>query len=71
MKVTSRRIPLKFQSVINNPNNNTTGGASSTAVPFPSVNATTLDPSSSAVATAENLGSMYTGERLKVIHCSG
>mmetsp|Transcript_31325 Transcript_31325/g.47000 ORF Transcript_31325/g.47000 Transcript_31325/m.47000 type:complete len:209 (+) Transcript_31325:50-676(+) len=54
MKVTSRRIPLKFQSVINNPNNNTTG-ASSTAVPFPSVNATTLDHSSSAVATAENV----------------
>mmetsp|Transcript_13771 Transcript_13771/g.28035 ORF Transcript_13771/g.28035 Transcript_13771/m.28035 type:complete len:210 (-) Transcript_13771:147-776(-) len=55
MKVTSRRIPLKFQSVINNPNNNTTGGASSTAVPFPSVNATTLDHSSSAVTTAENV----------------
>mmetsp|Transcript_16979 Transcript_16979/g.25830 ORF Transcript_16979/g.25830 Transcript_16979/m.25830 type:complete len:208 (-) Transcript_16979:1628-2251(-) len=56
MKVTSRRIPLKFQSVINNPNNNTTGGASSTAVPFPSVNATTLDHSSSAaVAMTENV----------------
>mmetsp|Transcript_13267 Transcript_13267/g.20641 ORF Transcript_13267/g.20641 Transcript_13267/m.20641 type:complete len:214 (+) Transcript_13267:51-692(+) len=56
MKVTSRRIPLKFQSVINNPNNNTTGGASSSAVPFPSVNATTLDPSSSAaVAMTENV----------------
>ncbi|KAK1745389.1 hypothetical protein QTG54_003313 [Skeletonema marinoi] len=56
MKVTSRRTPLKFQSVINNPNNNTTGGASSTAVPFPSVNATTLDPSSSAaVAMTENV----------------
>ena len=56
MKVTSRRIPLKFQSVINNPNTtNTTGASSSTAVPFPSVNATTLDPSSSAVATAENV----------------
>eukprot|EP00984_Skeletonema_dohrnii_P005403 scaffold1901_cov82-Skeletonema_dohrnii-CCMP3373.AAC.3 len=54
MKVTSRRIPLKFQSVITNPNNNTTG-ASSTNVPFPSVNATTLDHSSSAVTTAENV----------------
>mmetsp|Transcript_10446 Transcript_10446/g.17746 ORF Transcript_10446/g.17746 Transcript_10446/m.17746 type:complete len:208 (+) Transcript_10446:34-657(+) len=53
MKVTSRRIPLKFQSVINNPNNTTAGASSS--VPFPSVNATTLDPSSSAVTTAENV----------------
>mmetsp|Transcript_14887 Transcript_14887/g.25085 ORF Transcript_14887/g.25085 Transcript_14887/m.25085 type:complete len:209 (-) Transcript_14887:233-859(-) len=54
MKVTSRRIPLKFQSVINNPNNNTTGASST--VPFPSVNATTLDHSSSAaVAMTENV----------------
>eukprot|EP00984_Skeletonema_dohrnii_P005398 scaffold1899_cov157-Skeletonema_dohrnii-CCMP3373.AAC.3 len=52
MKVTSRRIPLKFQSVINP---NTTGASSSTAVPFPSVNATTLDHSSSAVTTAQNV----------------